>query len=180
MSTVETSSGGRPSVGDRVPLRLPDSLKTTVDRIAGRRGGRERAAVLRELVERGINCPDPNSGHTLMTDHPTADLLEQILNDDEDCGIDVYGDGTNYWVIGHDGGDVLTHTTHARYAAIVQGFALVAFENTYRSDLLSGIDPDEDGPAFPELVRAGRDILDDLAAQERQLTSRNIPRPQHG
>ncbi|MFB7375838.1 hypothetical protein ACFC6U_03120 [Kitasatospora purpeofusca] len=180
MATTQPDLGGRPDVGKKSEVRLPDDLRDVVKDVARRRGPRMEATVIRELIERGLNCPDPNFGHSLKTEHPTADNLEQILNEDEDCGIDVYGDGTNFWVVDHQGGDVLAHTTNARYAAIVQGFALVAFENTYRSDLLSGIDPDEDGPAFPELVRAGRDILDDLAAQERLLTSRNIPRPQRG
>ncbi|MFB8236303.1 hypothetical protein ACFC58_07085 [Kitasatospora purpeofusca] len=152
---------GRPDVGKKVEVRLTDEQLGTVDHIARRRGRslRDRAAVLRELVERGLGCPAPGRGRDLITEHLGAAVLTRTLVDDgAPYGIDVYGDGTNLWVVDHEDGNVLAHTDRPRFAALVQAFALLEFA---------------DRPGGTRLAAAGRAILDDLDAQERDLRHGN-------
>ncbi|MFJ5122374.1 hypothetical protein [Kitasatospora sp. NPDC088548] len=162
MSTTKTDpwGRGRPDVGTKVEVRLTDEQLGTVDHVVRRRGRgqRDRAAVLRELIERGLDCPAPDRGHGLNTEHLGAGILTQTLDADGMCGIDVYGDGTNLWVVDHEDGDVLAHTTRPRYAALVQAFALLDFDYS---------------PEYGSLVAAGRAILDGVASQAQALQDAN-------
>ena len=48
--------GGRPSIGPKVEVRLPQGV---LDRVEALRGGRERADVLRDLIVAGLDALSP-------------------------------------------------------------------------------------------------------------------------
>lgn len=48
--------GGRPSIGPKIEVRLPQAV---LDRVEALRGGRERADVLRDLIAAGLDALSP-------------------------------------------------------------------------------------------------------------------------
>lgn len=161
---------GRPEVGPKVEARLNENTLAEVDALAERTHS-SRADTLRHLITHGLASP-----HEDPVNDPTALEIDQILDGDGSCGIEVYSNGHIYWVRSFETGQVHGNTTDPISAAAIQGAALVAYETIHLSDTLGGqtygdsddnYDPSE--IAYPDLVQAGRDILADLPTQAEAL-----------
>ncbi|MFF3547088.1 hypothetical protein ACFYXD_35285 [Streptomyces platensis] len=164
---------GRPEVGPKVEVRLHEDTLTEVDALAERTRS-SRADTLRYLITHGLESP-----HEDPTTDPTALEIEQTLDTDNSCGIEVYSNGRTYWVRNFETGQVYGNTTDPVSAAAMQGAALVAYEAIRLGDTLGGqsygdsgdLDYDPSEIAYPDLVQVGRDILADLPKQAEALKS---------
>lgn len=161
--TEQSNAGGRPTIGPKSEVRLSRATRQQVDDIAASSGA-TRAETLRILVERSLSA-GPNLLSELLATPGVDEIAWEIA--DDACGVYVLSDGRQFWIAIAETGEVIARTDNSRLAAAMYGAALVTYEAITTDDTL------QDGgssTAYPELVDAGRSILDGLAAHTIRLT----------
>ncbi len=170
-----TPRRGRPEIGPKVEFRIPQA---TYDRFTEGLKSINSAAgklttqtdYLRTVFEDGLNAAPVNTFD--LDSRPDVSTVEQYLDDAHSCGIEVFSDGHTYWIASFETNDVIAQTPEPHQAAALTAGALIDYTRIMASDLRELDEDEQDGVAYPELVRTGFDILQDLPAQAEWLRSR--------
>ena len=170
-----TPRRGRPEIGPKVEFRV---TQATYDKFTARleeiktsaTKATARTTCLRTVFEDGLNAA-PKSTCDLYG-RPDVDTVEHYLDDAGGCGIQAHSDGRTYWIAGFETGDIIAQTTEPHQAAALLAGALIDYQRIMVSDLRELDEDEQDGIAYPELVRAGMDILKDLPRQAERLSNR--------
>lgn len=160
--TEQSNAGGRPTIGPKNEVRLYPTTRAEVDDLAAA-SGTTRAETLRILVERGLSAGPDLLSELVAT--PDVDEVAWEISDDA-SGVYVVSDGRQFWIAIAETGEVIARTDNSRLAAAMYGAALVSYGNITTDDTLQDGGSDT---AYPELVDAGRAILDGLAEHADQL-----------
>lgn len=175
MDAEQTPGRGRPTVGPKVETRLSPEAIAAVDERA-QKAGISRAELLRSLITEGLD-DGPQSASDLHKDD-RIDTIAWRYDRDEMNGATVDSDGTTYWVTCFETGEMWGSTTSSTAAALLTASLLLDYERIKRWELVP--DSNDDSPAYPELVAAGREIAassddfaSDLAAAAQRIAARN-------
>lgn len=152
--------GGRPTIGPKVEARLTPQVVSQIDGLAVKQGA-TRAEMLRKLIHYGLGDGPLLSELASMHDVETLDWTST----DDTIGAQVLSDGHRYWVA-EMADNVVACTDDSDLAAAIYGATLVRYETITTDDTLGDGGSDT---AYPELVDAGRTILNDLATQASRL-----------
>lgn len=174
--TQPTAKRGRPEIGPKIEFRIPqttfDKFTQSLDTINTAAGKlTSQTDHLRAIFEDGLNAAPLNSYD--LDSRPDVDTIEQHLDHHDSCGIEIFSDGHTYWIASFETNDIIAQATHPHLAAALTAAALIDYARITVGDLRELGDDETDCVAYPELVRAGFKILENLPKHAQLLEARS-------